>query len=339
MADVGAFELRVDDVPVVVPCVEICLFLDTTDDALILDFYNNAREALGGSVTHYQAESMSNFKPLNSRSESMVATWFTVPRKGKLNYTMFMADGNPNEKTSASTLLLSVFRRPEEENTEKVKAEWAKTYEKTKRQVPRPASTLQLTLPLDHPLANWDKLQGWIKGLSLVNKSTSITGHCGLALNHFEQIVTPSLQQPAERALASFVQRYPGLGWFGGSTQAHILPYHPQTNTFLLQLKRANWLLIACDDTLSHLGGRAALRSHMAAESTYSLQELNHGVILRSGEAPEIGDLAQRDFLPLYRKTASLIRPVRLNRLGGQGPHFSQAATNEWLNAFDKEYL
>ena len=152
------FETRLNDVVVVAPCLEVVLLLDTTSDHGVLDFYQRSRELLGERITHYQAGSMKGFSKLTQRAESMVPTWFTAPAKGKIDYYMALAEQDPNLQTTASTIHLNVFRRPAEEITEKTRKEWVSTYEKNKRQALRVASMLRLTLPLNHPLAEPEKL-------------------------------------------------------------------------------------------------------------------------------------------------------------------------------------
>src|ERR1700753_380554 len=126
MAKIADLETRVGDVVVIAPCVEIVLYLGRTNDAALLDFYHRSRELLGGGLTHYQAEGMNAFRKLNPRGEAMVPTWFTNPRKGKEYYYMFMAQDDPDERTSASRLHLNIYRKPEED-LEKESKEWAST--------------------------------------------------------------------------------------------------------------------------------------------------------------------------------------------------------------------
>ena len=171
--DWSGFHIKVNDtVSIVVPCLEFVLFSDTTDDAGILDFYNRAREALGSPITHYQAESMNGFKRLNARGESMVPTWFTKPREGKPNYYITLCENDPDESVTASRIELSIFRRPAEQVTPEVKAQWKVMYEERKSRIPHPGSQLRVTLPLDHPLAQPNEIREWILGFSLVRSGS-----------------------------------------------------------------------------------------------------------------------------------------------------------------------
>ena len=335
--DAAMFQTTANDAVIIAPCLEIVLNLDLTNDEGLLDFYDRSRQALGERISHYQSGTMKGFNKLTPKAESMVPTWFGAPAKGKLDYYMSLSQGDPNQQASASTISMMVFRRPAEELTEKVKKEWASTYEKYGRQAMRAATELRLTLPLDHPLAEPEALTAWISELKILQEGTSFTGYCGLALNQFNQAALPSLNGPAQQALASLVLRHPGLGWTGAST-AENNPYDPKTNEFRLLLKRANWLNVLCDHTLDVLGGRSAVLAHLPAHSSLQATELKYGLAIKAGNTPQIGDIPRRDFISAYRELAAIIKPVRLPKIGGLGPSFMPGATNEWLNAFDKQY-
>ena len=93
--DWSGFHIKTGEtVSIVVPCLEFVLFLDTTDDAGILDFYNRARSALGSRITYYQAESMTGFKKLNERGvgfKSLQENIDTTTSGGKLIFHIFSA--------------------------------------------------------------------------------------------------------------------------------------------------------------------------------------------------------------------------------------------------------
>jgi hypothetical protein len=337
--DWSDFHVKSGNVCLVVPCIEFVLFLDTTNDDWILDFYQRARAALGDRLTHYQAESMKGFKRLSERAEAMVPTWFTKPRQTKDVYTMVMSQDDPNENVTAHRFLLSIIRRPEEDVTPKVKAEWKGTYENEKtRWLPHPGSLLRMTLALDHPLADPAALGAWIFELALMKTGYAYTGHCGYALNFYDQAARTSLYNPAKSALASRVLRYPGLGFHGGAVQSKVLRYEPELTGFIPLIERANWLNLACDATLDRIGGRSGVRTALGDDLPISVHEMKNGVAIQAGPAPQIGDLANRDFIPLYRRVAKVLRPVRVAGLDGTGTGLLRPATNEWLNAFDVEY-
>ena len=192
-------------------------------------------------------------------------------------------------------------------------------------------------MPLDHPLAQPNEIREWILGFSLVRSGSDFTGHCGYALNHYMQLVEPALFNPAKRALASLVLRYPGLGWTGVGVQSGILRYEPSLSAFVPLIERANWLNLVCDKTLDLMGGRSRVRA-LFGNDLVSMHEVAHGVVIQAGPSPQLGDLGHRDFVEPYRQVAKVLRPIRIDELSGMGAGFMQTATNEWLNAFDREY-
>jgi hypothetical protein len=202
--DWSTFNVSFDSARVLVPCVEVVVFFDSTDDDAILRFYQSCREVLGGDLTHYQAESMKTFAKLNSRANSMVPTWFTRPRPGKLDYYMFLSSVDLNEETTPTTVELSVFRRPAKSFDEQAdeRARLKAKYEAAGQVRTVPSSKIRVTLPVDHAHARPESLRRWVRGLDVVNISNDFTGYCGYALNYFLQAARPRLYTAAKQALA-----------------------------------------------------------------------------------------------------------------------------------------
>jgi hypothetical protein len=332
----------VGEATVVTPCAGFVLFLDLTDDAGLLDFYGRAREALGDRLTHYQAESMKGFSRLNARGNAMVPTWFTQPRKGKADYYMQMSEGDPDEGVAASRVELSVYRRPAAEWTPEEEAKELarrkKALEEKRFITPRVASMLRVTLPLDHPLAEPPRFRDWALGFQLVRSGPVFSAYCGYALNFYRQAARSSLYGPAQKLLASLCLRHPGFDWDGGGVQPRVLRYQPELPGFLPLVKRVSWLNLVCDKTVNFLGGRDQLRARLGGEHSVTVQDLDHGLVIQAGPAPQIGDVGRRDFVPPYRQVEAVLRPARIDDVDGLGGGFMAGATNEWLNAFVKDY-
>src|ERR671925_1919042 len=83
------FTLKIGNVVAVVPCLKLVLYLDSTDDAGVSEFYQRSMEALDGLITHYQAESMRTRRRLNERALTIAPTWLKRPRAGKSYYIQF----------------------------------------------------------------------------------------------------------------------------------------------------------------------------------------------------------------------------------------------------------
>jgi hypothetical protein len=320
----------------------LVIFLVQTEDAGLLDFYHRSREAQGDRITHDQAESMKGFASLNARGSAMVPTWFTQPRPGKMNYYMTMSDGDPDEGVSASRIELDVFRSPAFDWTPEAEARELGSRKKAfdeKRFVRLlPSSRLRVTVPLNHPLAEPDRLRDWALGFSLVQNGAVFSAYAGYALNYYQQAARSNLYGPTEKLLASTCLRHPGFDWDGCGELPRIVRFVPDPLGFVLLVKRAAWLTMVCDKTLALLGGRDQVRDRLRDEPAIVVRDLDRGLVIQAGPAPEVGDVGRRDFVPVLRRVAHELRPVRIERIGGLGGGFMEDATNDWLNAFDKAY-
>lgn len=336
------FVHRVDGTIVLVPCVSFVVFLNETDDAGLLDFYHRCREALGDRITHYQAASMKAFSRLDARGNAMVPTWFSQPRRGKVDYYMTMSEGDPNEEVGASRIELDVFRRPASEWTPEGEAKELAKREKAfdnKRFIPPLlASRLRVTLPIDHLLAEPDRLREWALCFEIIRTGSVFSAYVSYALNYYQQAAQWNLYAPAEQLLASTCLQHPGFDWDGGGLIPRVLRFQPSPPSFLPLVKRAAWLNVICDKTVTFLGGRDSMRSRLRDEPAISVHDLQHGVAIQAGPTPQVGDLGHRDFVPLVRRVAGDLRPVRVREIDGLGGGFMKDATNDWLSAFDKTY-
>jgi hypothetical protein len=124
----------------------------------------------------------------------------------------------------------------------------------------------------------------------------------------------------------------------GGGSQARIFRYRSDRGDILPRIKRANWLTLLCDRTVEAAGGTDSLRAALGNDLPIQMDRLPHGLWIQAGAAPQHGDLAQRDFIPAYRRGARALRAVRIEEMGSLGKEFMSTAANEWLNAFDVEY-
>jgi hypothetical protein len=114
-----------------------------------------------------------------------------------------------------------------------------------------------VTLPLDHPLAESIAFRDWVRGFRFMRERPGFSAYAGYAVNHFSNAVRAELHYPAHDLLESTCLRYPGFDSDGGGILPRMLRYDPALPGFLPLVKRANWLNVVCDTTLSALGGRA----------------------------------------------------------------------------------
>ena len=92
-----------------------------------------------------------------------------------------------------------------------------------------------------------------------------------------------------------------------------------------------------CSETVTYLGGPEKLRAGLASDGSIATSNLEHGLVIQAGYAPQIGDVGHRDFIPEYRRVENALRAARIDEIGHLGG-VGRAASNEWLNAFVREY-
>jgi hypothetical protein len=331
------FTSAVEGKTVLVPSVAFELFLNLTDDGGLIDFYDRCREALGDRITHYQAQSMNAFRLLDKRGNAKVHTWFTNPQR-VANYYLYMSEGDWNEQATASRIQLDVVRRSPDDWAAIEAREVAlrqKAVDENRWVPPLLASRLRVTLPLDHPLAAPDRFAAWVLGFQLVRAWPFASGYAGYALNFYGQAAL-QLYQPAQRFLAEACSKFPGFDWDGGGLIPRILRYRPESRGFLPLVKRANCLNLVSGDAVEALGGPEHVRERLQSDASIRVTAMQGGLAVQAGDAPQIGD-GERDALRAYRNVARVLRPVRIEEIDGLGASFMAKATNEWLNALDRD--
>jgi TseV toxin immunity protein TsiV len=340
--DWSKFVLEAEGASAIVPCVGFVLFLDQTNEAGILDFYNRSMEALGGLLTHYKTGSMANRATLNARARAMVPTWLEDPRAGKDYFIQFSGCGESGGVTPAS-LELTIRPRPPSSQTEQQKTAqrsvWKKLYESRGLRHSVLVTILRVTFPADHPLAQPDPFLKWILALELVKSWPFVSGYAGYALNYYKEAASSAIAAPMRSQLASLCLRYPGLDWHApGLVASKLLPYDPDLGDLLPLIKRVNWLTLVCDKSLARLGGRDGVQRQLADDAEIAGHALQHGLLIRAGDAPQLGNAAARDFIPAYGRVAKVVRPARIDTIDWLGTAFTEETVNEWLNAFDAGY-
>ncbi len=331
------FTLVIDGKTAIEPCLQFeC---HTWFDDGVGAFYERARAALGDAITHYQTDSMKRTRPLDARAETIVPTWVERMRFGKRYWARFTGCGT-DQGISAAMIELFFYSTPpfckSEEAAAERRANLAKLNKDSGFVLTPFVMTLRATFPIDHSLADPRKALEWFLDMPAVSTHPFLVGHAGYALN----IDHGRLQQDAmmER-LGSLVLRYPGLDYYNpGGRHERVLRYDAEKNEFLPIVQRADWLTLVADPTLERLGGADAVRKQLGDDGAVTVHELPHGVAIQAGDAPQLGDVAAREFLPLYRRVAGALRPVRLESVQGMSSKFDDDDAQDWLNAFDKEY-
>lgn len=321
------------------PCLEFVIYLDTPLDERILEFLDRSMSALGPQITSYVAEAMKRPAPFDAKAKTLVPTWVRRPRLGKSYYAEF-GEGDLKGGTSAASIKVVLIARPtmSQEQQETYRASMKKFHEGSGSIFGPPVTSLRVTIPLDHPLADPARWLEWVLGLAVVRDERFVSGHAGLALNHDEAVSDSALRNAMEGRLAALCLRHPGLDWDNtGSVHTSLLLWDRALSNFLPRIKRVNWLTLVSDRALVSLGGRDQLASVLAADPAIVVHGVGEGVCVQAGAAPQLGDVARHDVLPTYRRVAAALRPIRLDKHSGMGLGFSDEEAMQWLNGLDRD--
>jgi hypothetical protein len=337
--DPARYTLRVDEVSLIVPCVSVVLCLDRTDQTGLEEFHDRGLEALGGAATHYRAEQMKGRAPITARTRTMLRTWLARPTAGKQYYLEYFGCAEEHGVTGAGLaihLTPRTYAGKTPEFWRKWLASWKTLYEQGARNL-LPSTILRLTFPLDHPLADPDRLADWIRRLRLVTSGEFGSGYAGYALNHHASAGSMNRQQLMNERLAALALQHPGFDWHSPhDIMGRLLPFDPRTETFLPLIKRVNWISLLSERAIAHLGGRAYVKASLGSAAGVEVSDVGTGISIRAGMAPHIGDMPSGDVLPEFRSVARVIRPVRMETIPGPGSGFPDDRAQEWLEAFEK---
>ncbi|MGJ3703000.1 type VI immunity family protein [Variovorax sp. AFSI2.2] len=150
-------------------------------------------------------------------------------------------------------------------------------------------------------------------------------GHCGYSLVWEETDI--SLEREVCAWAAPLLRRHPGLGYGDAITLS---------NAADRGLVAVNWLTFLEAEMAEILGGQAAL-AHRAPADVSVLPLGKGGVMLRAGDAPQLGDVNRQNLLPAYHAAGQLVAPVTapdeaLDDLAING--MSEEDAHDWLRRF-----
>ncbi|AKM02734.1 MULTISPECIES: type VI immunity family protein [Burkholderia cepacia complex] len=327
------------DVALISPCLLFEWAMEFDEGPEILDFYRRAREALGDRLTHYNTGD-GRWKPINKRSESLVATWCENPVPFPKKFYCLMENG-ADVGATASSLRIDFAHRPYVEPAPAELKQWRAT---ERRSLPM-HTMLNLTLPLDHPLVTGNRVADWLCEFDIVANRRFISGSCGFGLNFPINFPSPDLDSETRNRVAALMQRYPGFDvvsvmvGVGNKLRQRDPEFTERHQAAMARpyLKRANWLTFLSENQVDWIGGLSGIEERIAGTSV-RLRQLEHGVCLQAAPEPQLGDASRDDYVIAYGPVAKLVRPVRLDTVdGGLLPwEFRQHGVQEWLDAFDR---
>lgn len=336
--DPSELTLALDATTALVPCVSFTLYLEHTDGEGFLDFYERSRAAAGPLLTHYIAESMKRRAKINARAESMVPTWVKNPAEEKGYYIQFSGCGEGAGVTAASLeLRISFWPPPTEASRARGRSNWRTLYAQGADLFWPGMSTLRVTLPLDHALAQDPAaLAQWVLEFSSVKRGTFLSGTCGVAVNYYEGASSPEIRGPMLQRLAAVCRRYPGTEWNIPQRSVHrLLRWDVAADDRVPQIPRASWLTLLGPGCVARLGGQDALAAAVSAHPALRLHVAGGGAVVQAGDAPSFGDPAGRDRLSAYRAAASVLRPLRMPVIVGPSGQ-PEPWVEEWQRALEE---
>lgn len=317
------------------PCMAFTLYLEHLNTALVKDFYDRAVGVLKPLLTHYWGESMKQPGPVTPRALTMVPTWLKRLDHYKF-YSVWYAGGKDEGMDPAMLDVNLTWMPPRPKTAE----EWAKAhhhwhvmYEQDLFREGLPASVIRVTLPVDHELADPVRFAEWVLGLDIVKHGEFVSGTCDYSLNYFWNAGTGDVKW----GIKSPCSRYPGLDWFYDTFFKWVQRYEPSIQDILPLVKRAGWITLVNERSVEFLGGKEKLHRAFAAHPEIQVHELDHGVAIRAGSAPQLGNAAQGDFVPLYSVVGAVLRPVRVEHFEGTMGVGDKEWVREWLAKFDGE--
>jgi len=149
-------------------------------------------------------------------------------------------------------------------------------------------------------------------------------GYGGITL-----LVSPDrgLAQRYSPNIAGFAGRYPG-----------IEIDRPMSHKLATQegIKGGNWLTILSTYLVEKLGGHDSLRGQLG--KPFVVEDYDGGVMVVAGSVPEVGDRNRNVDTPLYRKLASILKPIRIQdhpRPYAKGRFAEDGEFTAWLSRFD----
>jgi hypothetical protein len=318
-----------NEITTVCPVFSIALYVRVPHLPDMGQIYQRALEIVKDGLTHYQAETMGKPAAIGAQAFEMVPTWLRKPKKSHRYH--WLANGGADLGCLPPSLELRL--QP-----------WgATTPEQLARSVSNQiamagegdvgdamSSVIRITLPTNHPLVEATPLAAWLTDLDVVKHGRVAYVECGFGLASVQGLRNDVGTKTFEQTLCS---RYPGLDCFRLNHALRIYRADGAYPDLVPLVKRAAWMNVLSPLTVQFLGGEAAVRAQLADTPALAVQTLPHGLLVRAGERPQLGDLSAGDGLPLQRKLASVLRPARVNRLAEESEFW-----NHFFNIFDKPY-
>ena len=256
----------------------------------------------------------------------MVTTWCEQPVPFPKKLYFCTLQGADRGITDAS-LTIDFAMRPYEPPTSAKLAQWRNPeFHPNQRH-----SGLEVTFPLEHPLAEPEYFVSWVNELAALKSCRFISGTAGYGIDFPENAPTAAARTQSRERAGALLQRYPGLDLAGRRTGSPILlrrdmDYLGFTGMAVGKpyLKRANWLNFLSEGQVAFLGGLPALRKQLAPLPAIKIVEFAHGIMIQAGQRPQLGDITVNRIPAEYAAVAKAVAPVRV-------PSMNPSSMGDWF--------
>ena len=270
----------------------------------IVHFYKRAMKELGKSVKFFETGTMSGAKKLKADTLDLVPFWFQKSKRRSDIYMLNLESGaHANEPSDRSFFVIA-----DEEDEQ-------------------PVGAAQVNLPVETMTADPDRFVGLVE--DLVAKLDFESGHAGYALN-WDPRGDQAIQ--AQEKMAYVGARFQGVDLFDIDVTLVSLRKSPPGS-----IKCVNWLTLLGARLAERVGSPQAVKKQLGKTST--VVPLEHGLLIRAGDAPTLGDRNRKADVAAYRSVGKLLAPYRFvdhRRIFGAPTGGGMDPTGQWLARFDE---
>jgi len=274
--DWSRFTLTDDGATVATPCVEIVAFaygLPETLGAGLARFVRVYTDAFGKEQRFYRTGDMKRFRAQDAKAVEGPSHWFSEPDILATKILGYRAHSGKKAGQIQSPSIRLTLLGP----------------------MDPPCFVLRIALPIE-----WGEQPEQVIALTqdALAEFPLSSGYAGYSLLWDDP--DPLVDREVLQWAAPLMLRHPGLG-YGGAVRMSNAAEHG--------VAAVNWLTFLGAEAAAALGGLPALeRSAPAGVSALPLGK--SGVILRAGDAPQVGDVNRQDPVPIYRAVGRLVAPV-----------------------------
>lgn len=284
------------------PCLDVVCYWEGSAfarSAGIVDFYRKSVSLIQDSLSFYRTETMAISKRLKKDTLDLIPFWFAETRTRRDIYMLNLESGFSPDDISDRAFALTAVEADDESS-----------------------GFVRLILPTN-AFGN-DFSPFYILAKSLFEGMEFAFGSAGYSLNWNDLSNEANL---AREAMSGMRKRYPGLDLSDPSATK----FSAATG-----FKCVNWLTFLGDELASQAGGVISLGKKFGGAVT--VESLPHGLVVRAGEIPAIGDVNRRIDVPFYHQVGRVLAPLRAQNhppfLGVDGI-VDDEESNEWLARFD----